>query len=131
MDGFGHEPDERDSPQELVREPPRALWSPMWRRMSRLLRRAAPAAADDAPPEEREVEPEPPVDTRTFAPWARLPPELATHDNYLDEWTLVYKVVHTLAVPRSLAGRRVLVEIDCRDHDCNAAIHNIFFNLAF
>jgi len=34
-------------------------------------------------------------------------------------------------VPRSLAGRRVLVEIDCRDHDCNAAIHNIFFNLAF
>ena len=58
-------------------------------------------------------------------------PELATHDNYLDEWTLVYKVVHTLAVPRSLAGRRVLVEIDCRDHDCNAAIHNIFFNLAF
>ena len=58
-------------------------------------------------------------------------PELATHDNYLDEWTLVYKVVHALAVPRSLAGRRVLVEIDCRDHDCNAAIHNIFFNLAF
>ena len=35
------------------------------------------------------------------------------------------------SVPRSLAGRRVLVEIDCRDHDCNAAIHNIFFNLAF
>lgn len=51
----------------------------MWRRISRLLRRAERAAADDAPPEEVEVEPEPPVDTRTFEPWARLPPELATH----------------------------------------------------
>lgn len=83
MDGFD-EGEAPDQPQELVREPQRALWSRwrasvMWRRISRLLRRAERAAADDAPPEEVEVEPEPPVDTRTFEPWARLPPELATH----------------------------------------------------
>ena len=52
-------------------------------------------------------------------------------DNFLDEWTLVYKVKYTLDEPQSVAGKRVVVEIDCRDHDCNAAVHNIFFNLAF
>ena len=50
---------------------------------------------------------------------------------YEDEWTYVYKVKYTLKVPTSLAGKHVLVEVDCRDHDCNAAVHNIFFNTAY
>ena len=62
MDGFD-EGEAPDQPQELVREPQRALWSRwrasvMWRRISRLLRRAERAAEDVAPPEEVEVEPQ-------------------------------------------------------------------------
>ena len=82
LEGFD-EGEAPDQPQELVREPQRALWSRwrasvMWRRISRLLRRAERAAEDVAPPEEVEVEPEPPVDTRPSAPRGMPPPRPTT-----------------------------------------------------
>ena len=47
-----------------------------------------------------------------------------------DEWTYVYTIKYTLDKPADIGDRRVLVEVDCRDHDCNAAIHNIFLEVA-
>ena len=53
---------------------------------------------------------------------------------YLDitaEWTTVYAITHTLATPLPLARRtRVVVEVDCRRHSCNVAVHNVFFRVA-
>ena len=47
------------------------------------------------------------------------------------EWTTVYTVTHTLATPLPLArSTRVVVEVDCRRHSCNAAVHNVFFRVA-
>jgi hypothetical protein len=47
------------------------------------------------------------------------------------EWTTVYAVTHTLAAPLPLArSTRVVVEVDCRRHSCNAAVHNVFFRVA-
>jgi hypothetical protein len=47
------------------------------------------------------------------------------------EWTTVYAVTHTLATPLPLARRtRVVVEVDCRRHSCNVAVHNVFFRVA-
>ena len=47
------------------------------------------------------------------------------------EWTTVYAVTHTLATPLPLArSTRVVVEVDCRRHSCNAAVHNVFFRVA-
>ena len=47
------------------------------------------------------------------------------------EWTTVYAVTHTLATPLPLArNTRVVVEVDCRRHSCNAAVHNVFFRVA-
>ena len=47
------------------------------------------------------------------------------------EWTTVYTITHTLATPLPLARRtRVVVEVDCRRHSCNAAVHNVFFRVA-
>ena len=47
------------------------------------------------------------------------------------EWTTVYAVTHTLAAPLPLArNTRVVVEVDCRRHSCNAAVHNVFFRVA-
>mmetsp|Transcript_22606 Transcript_22606/g.67818 ORF Transcript_22606/g.67818 Transcript_22606/m.67818 type:complete len:326 (+) Transcript_22606:244-1221(+) len=47
-----------------------------------------------------------------------------------DEWTYVYTIKYKLDKPADIGDRRVLVEVDCRDHDCNAAIHNIFLEVA-
>ena len=47
-----------------------------------------------------------------------------------DEWTYVYTIKYKLDRPADIGDRRVLVEVDCRDHDCNAAIHNIFLEVA-
>ena len=53
---------------------------------------------------------------------------------YLDitaEWTTVYAITYTLATPLPLARRtRVVVEVDCRRHSCNVAVHNVFFRVA-
>ena len=53
---------------------------------------------------------------------------------YLDitaEWTTVYAITHTLATPLPLARRtRVVVEVDCRRHSCNVAVHNVLFRVA-
>ena len=47
------------------------------------------------------------------------------------EWTTVYAITHTLATPLPLARRtRVVVEVDCRRHSCNVAVHNVFFRVA-
>ena len=47
------------------------------------------------------------------------------------EWTTVYTITHTLATPLPLArNTRVVVEVDCRRHSCNAAVHNVFFRVA-
>ena len=47
------------------------------------------------------------------------------------EWTTVYAVTHTLAAPLPLARSTcVVVEVDCRRHSCNAAVHNVFFRVA-
>ena len=47
------------------------------------------------------------------------------------EWTTVYAVTHTLATPLPLArNTRVVVEVDCRRHSCNVAVHNVFFRVA-
>ena len=47
------------------------------------------------------------------------------------EWTTVYAITHTLATPLPLArNTRVVVEVDCRRHGCNAAVHNVFFRLS-
>ena len=47
------------------------------------------------------------------------------------EWTTVYAVTHTLVAPLPLArSTRVVVEVDCRRHSCNAAVHNVFFRVA-
>ena len=47
------------------------------------------------------------------------------------EWTTVYTITHTLATPLPLArNTRVVVEVDCRRHGCNAAVHNVFFRVA-
>ena len=58
----------------------------------------------------------------------------AADDATLDEtgeWTTVYAVTHTLAAPLPLArSTRVVVEVDCRRHSCNAAVHNVFFRVA-
>ena len=58
----------------------------------------------------------------------------AADDATLDEtgeWTTVYAVTHTLATPLPLArNTRVVVEVDCRRHSCNAAVHNVFFRVA-
>ena len=58
----------------------------------------------------------------------------AADDATLDEtgeWTTVYTVTHTLATPLPLArNTRVVVEVDCRRHSCNAAVHNVFFRVA-
>ena len=58
----------------------------------------------------------------------------AEDDATLDEtgeWTTVYAVTHTLAAPLPLArSTRVVVEVDCRRHSCNAAVHNVFFRVA-
>ncbi len=58
----------------------------------------------------------------------------AEDDATLDEtgeWTTVYAVTHTLATPLPLArNTRVVVEVDCRRHSCNAAVHNVFFRVA-
>ena len=49
----------------------------------------------------------------------------------IGEWTTVYTITHTLATPLPLARRtRVVVEVDCRRHSCNAAVHNVFFRVA-
>ena len=43
----------------------------------------------------------------------------------------MYAVTHTLATPLPLArNTRVVVEVDCRRHSCNAAVHNVFFRVA-
>ena len=43
----------------------------------------------------------------------------------------VYTITHTLATPLPLArNTRVVVEVDCRRHSCNAAVHNVFFRVA-
>ena len=53
---------------------------------------------------------------------------------YLDitaEWTTVYAITYTLATPLPLARRtRVVVEVDCRRHSCNVAVHNVLFRVA-
>ena len=55
----------------------------------------------------------------------------ATLDHAGEEWTTVYAVTHTLATPLPLArSTRVVVEVDCRRHSCNAAVHNVFFRVA-
>mgnify|MGYP007071510979 CR=1 FL=1 len=58
----------------------------------------------------------------------------ASDDATLDqtgEWTTVYTITHTLATPLPLArNTRVVVEVDCRRHSCNAAVHNVFFRVA-
>ena len=55
----------------------------------------------------------------------------ATLDHAGEEWTTVYAVTHTLATPLPLArNTRVVVEVDCRRHSCNAAVHNVFFRVA-
>ena len=47
------------------------------------------------------------------------------------EWTTVYTITHTLATPLPLArNTRVVVEVDCRRHSCNAAVHNVFSRVA-
>ena len=60
--------------------------------------------------------------------------EAADDDSYavrFGEWTTVYAVTHTLATPLPLArNTRVVVEVDCRRHSCNAAVHNVFFRVA-
>ena len=49
----------------------------------------------------------------------------------MGEWTTVYTITHTLATPLPLArNTRVVVEVDCRRHSCNAAVHNVFFRVA-
>ena len=49
----------------------------------------------------------------------------------IGEWTTVYTITHTLATPLPLArNTRVVVEVDCRRHSCNAAVHNVFFRVA-
>ena len=49
----------------------------------------------------------------------------------MGEWTTVYTITHTLATPLPLArNTRVVVEVDCRRHSCNVAVHNVFFRVA-
>ena len=49
----------------------------------------------------------------------------------IGEWTTVYTITHTLATPLPLArNTRVVVEVDCRRHSCNVAVHNVFFRVA-
>ena len=48
-----------------------------------------------------------------------------------DEWTYVSTVSHNLVAPPPLDGSRIMVEVDCREHDCNAAIHNVYLRVAY
>ena len=82
----------------------------------------------------------------TLAPLAgrtRVAPTRSTYgsDDFGPQWsdddedvdgTWVYPVTHSLAEPLALSSdRNVVVEIDCREHDCNAAVHNVFLLVAY